>query len=100
MDFNKPSTSKKIERFLLDNLKMEKEKESLINVLTDKPVLKGDAIALLLSIVQAMTISDEVNMEDFESARLGDDGEEKNPPTAGHSGTQADKINSFIKVLT
>ena len=42
MDFNKPSISKKIEKFLLDNLKTEKEKESLINVTTGKSVLKCD----------------------------------------------------------
>ena len=46
MDFNKPSISKKIEKFLLENLKTEKEKESLTNVITGKSVLKGDAIAI------------------------------------------------------
>ena len=65
MDFNKPSISKKIEKFLLDNLKTEKEKESLINVTTGKSVLKCDAIALLITIVQAMTIADEADGEEF-----------------------------------
>ena len=60
MDFNKPSISKKIKKFLLDNLKTEKEKESLISVTSGKSLLKGDAIALLITIVQAMTIADEM----------------------------------------
>ena len=46
MDFNKPSISKKIKKFLLDNLKTEKEKESLISVTSGKRILKGDAITL------------------------------------------------------
>ena len=45
MDFNKPSISKKIEKFLLDNLKTEKEKESLINVTTGKSVLCLDGMS-------------------------------------------------------
>ena len=75
MDFNKPSISKKIEKFLLDNLKTEKEKESLINVTTGKSVLKGDAIALLITIVQAMTIVDEETKEEFDAIIPEDDGE-------------------------
>ena len=73
MDFNKPSISKKIEKFLLDNLKTEKEKESLINVTTGKSVLKGDAIALLITIVQAMTIVDEETKEEFDAIIPEDD---------------------------
>ena len=93
MDFNKPSISKKIEKFLLENLKTEKEKESLINVITGKSVLKGDAITLLLSLVQAMTIADEVNMEEFEAVKINVEGEIENgkdgaPPTQGSSGLQ------------
>ena len=57
MDFNKPSISKKIQKFLIENLKTEKERESLTNVITGKSVLKGDAITLLLSLVQAMTLA-------------------------------------------
>ena len=57
MDFNKPSTSKKIERFLLDNLKTEKEKESLINVLTDKPVLKGEGYFFSIIKVNSQTFT-------------------------------------------
>ena len=104
MDFNKPSISKKIEKFLLENLKTEKEKESLINVTTGKSVLKGDAIALLLSIIQAMTIADEVNMEEFEAVRLTDDGDKekaedksKSEPTAGHSGANIQFQNGAAK---
>ena len=66
MDFNKPSISKKIEKFLLDNLKTEKEKESLINITTGKSVLKTDAIALLITIVQTMTTVDGKDGEEFE----------------------------------
>ena len=49
MDFNKPSTCKKITKFLMDNLKTETEKESLANIITGKSVLKGDAINLLFT---------------------------------------------------
>ena len=83
MDFNKPSISKNIEKFLLDNLKTEKEKESLINVTTGKSVLKADAIALLISIVKAMTIADGRESEEFEPViATGDD---KVEPTQGTS---------------
>ena len=70
MDFNKPSSCKRIEKFLMDNLKSEKEKESLANVISGKPVLKADAIDLLLILVQAMTVSNEINMEEFEAAKV------------------------------
>ena len=94
MDFNKPSGCKKIEKFLLDNLKNEAEKESLINVLTGKTVLKADVIDLVITLVQAMTMTNEVNMEEFEAAKMTSDGDEvkeKNPPAPGTSGTQKDK---------
>ena len=54
MDFNKPSISKNIGKFLLDNLKSEKDQESLTNVITGKSLLKCDAIALLTNILQAL----------------------------------------------
>ena len=59
MDFNKPSGCKKIEKFLLDNLN-EKEKESLRVILTRKTVRKADAIDLVITLVQAMTIANEL----------------------------------------
>ena len=34
MDFNKPSNCKRIEQFLMENLKTETEKESLANIFT------------------------------------------------------------------
>ena len=49
MDFEKTSISTKIESFFQDNLKSEKDKESLQN---------GDAINLLITILQAMTVTD------------------------------------------
>ena len=49
MDFNKPSACKKIEKFLMDNLKKESEKECLANVLTGKQVLNADAIDLIIT---------------------------------------------------
>ena len=92
MDFNKPAGCKKIEKFIMDNLKSEAEKECLTNVITGKAVLKADAIDLLLTLIQAMTIANEVNMEEFEAAKVILDGEEtkveKNPPSPGSSGTQ------------
>ena len=76
MDFNKPSNCKRIEQFLMENLKTETEKESLANVITGKSVLKSDAIDLLLTLIQAMTVSNEVNMEEFEAAKINIVGEE------------------------
>ena len=82
----------KIEKFIMDNLKSEAEKECLSNVTTGKAVLKADAIDLLLTIIQAMTIANEVNMEEFEAAKVNLDGEEtkveKNHPNPGPSGSQ------------
>ena len=60
MDFNKPSISKNLGKFLEENLKTEKEKETLNNIITGKPLLKVDAIILLKSLLQAMTITEVV----------------------------------------
>ena len=60
----------------MENLKTETEKESLANVITGKSVLKSDAIDLLLTLIQAMTVSNEVNMEEFEAAKINIVGEE------------------------
>ena len=87
MDFNKPSTCKKITKFLLDNLKSETEKESLTNIISGKSVLKGDAIDLLLSLIQAMTIIDQVNMEEFEAAKLEEEGKKDNEGSKDQPGT-------------
>ena len=54
MDFEKTSISTKIESFFQDNLKSEKDKESLQNVIKGKTLLKGDAINLLVTILQAI----------------------------------------------
>ena len=94
MEFNKPSACKKIQKFLMDNLKTETERESLTNVLTGKQVLKADAIDLVLTLLQAMTVANEVNMDEFEATKVNPDGGEaleKNPPLPGSSGTQSDK---------
>ena len=63
---------------------------------TGKPVLKGDAIALLLSLVQAMAIADEINKDEFKAVRLGEEGENDDDkatlaPIPGSSGLQ--KLN-------
>ena len=65
MDFDKPSISKNLGKFLLDNLKTEKERESLNNMITGKALLKVDAIILLRTILQAMTVSDKLDDEEF-----------------------------------
>ena len=80
-------------RTIMENLKTETEKESLANVITGKTLLKSDAIDLLLALIQAMSVSNEVNMDEFEAAKVNDDSEdvnEKNPPKPGYSGTQND----------
>ena len=86
MDFNKPSISNNIRKFLEDNLKTEKEKESLINIIEGKPVLKGDALTLLKSILQAMTISDNLGDDEISTSPHsdeddGDDGEQGDSQT-------------------
>ena len=58
MDFKKTSISKNVGKFLQDNLKDEKDKESLQNIITEKALLKNDAINLLITILQALTIPD------------------------------------------
>ena len=59
MNFEKTSISTKVRKFLQDNLKDAKDKESLLNIISEKPLLKNDAINLLITILQAMTIVDE-----------------------------------------
>ena len=103
MDFNKPSSCKKVEIFLNENLKSDTEKECLANVLTGKQVLKADVIDLLITLIQAMTVSNEINMEDFEAAKLPLDGEEvvkeKKISEPGTSGTQKVVPNSGPKIV-
>ena len=59
-------------------------------VLTGKSVLKADVIDLLLIIIQAMNVSNEVNMEDFEATKINSDsdGDKNVDPTQGPSGLQ------------
>ena len=61
MDFDKTSSiSKKVGKFLQENLKDEKDKESLQNIITEKALLKNDAINLLITILQAIIINDDL----------------------------------------
>ena len=76
MDFNKPSISKNIGNFLLDNLKTLKEKESLENVIAGKPVLKGDVLILLRSLLQAMTIPDNLGGKEIKVNITADESDE------------------------
>ena len=62
---------------LLPDLKTDKEKESLINITTGKGLLKGDAIALLITILQAMTITDQIDGEELSVVIPEDDGEKE-----------------------
>ena len=50
MNFEKTSISTKVRKFLQDNLKDEKDKESLFNIISEKPLLKNDAINLLITV--------------------------------------------------
>ena len=63
MDFKKTSISTKVGKFLQENLKDEKDKESLQNIITEKALLKNDAINLLITILQALTITDSTEDE-------------------------------------
>ena len=78
MDFDKPSISKNLGKFLLDNLKTEKERESLNNMITGKALLKVDAIMLLRTILQAMTVSDNLDDEELSVVTPEVDGEDGN----------------------
>ena len=63
MDFEKTSISTKVGKFLQENLKNEKDKESLQNVITEKALLKNDAINLLITILQAIIINGDVGKD-------------------------------------
>ena len=65
MDFKKTSICKNVGKFLQDNLKDEKDKESLQNIITEKALLKNDAINLLITILQALTIPDSTGDEEI-----------------------------------
>ena len=65
MDFEKTSISTKVTKFLQENLKDKKDKESLQNIITEKGLLKNDAINLLITILQALTIPDSTDEETF-----------------------------------
>ena len=65
MNFYKPSISKNVGKFLLENLKTEKEKESLDTVIRGKKLVYGDANTLLRSLLQAMKIADNQVVEEF-----------------------------------
>ena len=65
MDFEKTSISTKVTKFLQENLKDKKDKESLQNIITEKALLKNDAINLLITILQALTIPDSTDEEEI-----------------------------------
>ena len=106
LDFNKLSGCKKMEKFLMDNLQ-EKDQDSLRAVLSGKSVVKANVIGLVITLVRAMTITNEVDMEDFEAASVTaelrtqisdprpqnrETDEEELQPTQGSSGTQFNKV--------
>ena len=70
MDFGKTGISKNVGKFLEENLKTEKDKESLINLTSGKSVLKGDAINLLLSVLNALTIVDNLDDEEYNASAI------------------------------
>ena len=65
LDFEKTSISTKVGKFLQENLKDEKDKVSLQNIITEKALLKNDAINLLITILQALTIPDSSENEEI-----------------------------------
>jgi hypothetical protein len=58
LDFNKPPISSNVGKFILENLKSEKEKESMRTILRSKKLQYDDANVLLRRILTAMIISD------------------------------------------
>ena len=88
MNFEKTSISTKVRKFLQDNLKDEKDKESLFNIISEKPLLKNDAINLLITILQAMTTVDESDGEEFDVVIPIEKIQEVIDSQAGTSGTQ------------
>ena len=51
VDFEKTSISTKVGKSLQENLKNEKDKKSLQNIITEKALLKNDAINLLINFI-------------------------------------------------
>ena len=104
MDFDKPSISKNLGKFLLDNLKTEKERESLNNMITGKALLKVDAIMLLRTILQAMTVSDNFDDEELSvvtpevDGEDGDEGEKSGLNSSGEFPTLAQSMTKWSLV--
>ena len=79
MDFEKTSISTKVTKFLQENLKDKKDKESLQNIITEKALLKNDAINLLITILQALTIPDSTDEEEITVGNPIEKDEEDSP---------------------
>ena len=95
LDFEKSSISKRIEKFLLENLNSDKDKESLSNVISGKPILKADVLTLLRTLLQAMTFTDVLDDEEFNAVIPDDDEvaeESKGEPTKNKSETDPGEI--------
>ena len=95
MDFEKTSISTKVTKFLQENLKDKKDKESLQNIITEKGLLKNDAINLLITILQALTIPDSTDEEEITVGNPIEKDEEDSPTqkvSDGKQGSSKDAI--------
>ena len=76
MDFKKTYISKNVGDFIQDNLVSEKEKESLQSIITGKALLKNDAINLLMTLLQVLTIPDTTDDEELPIKSQSENGED------------------------
>ena len=99
-NFDKPTISSNVGAFFNDNLKTEKEKEFLAQIVAGKKLVYGDANILIKSILCAIIISDgseenEINIGNQEPedplTQRGD------PPTQGeHSGSNSKGSSALV----
>ena len=108
MDFKKTYISKNVGDFIQDNLVSEKEKESLQSIITGKALLKNDAINLLITLLQVLTIPDTTDDEELpiksqsENGEDGDYGEPKKSdkdheefPTTADASSSGSDLDEF-----
>ena len=72
-NLEKTSISTKVGKFLQENLKDEKDRVSLQNIITEKALLKNDAINLLITILQAITINGDAGEDTANEVRALND---------------------------
>ena len=89
-------------KFLQENLKDEKDRVSLQNIITEKALLKNDAINLLITILQAITINGDAGEDTANEVRalndtvidIENEAENDNDSDAGEGSTKRTPIKA------